>query len=431
MVWGRICCVLLVLLGVSQIGRCDDVDAGRSGPAGKERATLTVIESTEEVVGLLRKLAAEIRANEDQIETWSATFRFQDRSYGRPELAEFGVPESFGPPYSVHEAGHGRFVLDMRSDELFTYTEADQVPLVIDPVTFQTHALESVGPRAQASLVTAEHFVSFRPHEKYGAFEEFPDVSVVSERAAFREPPERGGQDVWAQVIDPRTFLGWGNRFWKEFEIYADKLEQGLDGEEKITVKVRESGRGDADLYIVEYSVPTPPEGRLTFVARCESRVGFNVTRYECRHSGEGPRHRMTIGYETSDGIRVPGDISAEWPADDGEHLRFQRILKMEGIALNEPIEAGTFSYTQLGLEDGERVLDRIDSTLYVLRDGELTIPPVIARGAIEPVRGNSGWIVWCNVLLLGLLLVVGGAMALRRRRVTAAGVDDAHERGE
>lgn len=173
------------------------------------------------------------------------------------------------------------------------------------------------------------------------------------------------------------------------------------------TITVKKVSTDDNHEYVVQYDVPTPPEGTLSFVSRAGSKVGYNVTNYACLHSRDGLRHDMAVEYALIGDTWVPSSVSARWAAEDGEHLRFQRTLVMEDIRINEPIDPRTFSFASLGLEDGERVLDRIDSQLYVYLDGELLTPAEHLETTLEPPRQRWMWVLWLNLLVLLLIACV------------------------
>jgi len=79
--------------------------------------------------------------------------------------------------------------------------------------------------------------------------------------------------------------------------------------------------------------------------------------------------------YQKINDVYVPSLVREVRLTQDGNGIRFQRILTLEECELNAPISPEVFTFAYFGLENGERVLDRIEGVACNFEDGSLINP--------------------------------------------------------
>jgi hypothetical protein len=277
----------------------------------------------------------------------------------------------------------------------------------------------------QRSVVTPEGYLSFEPRVTYGPFKDIPPVGPSNGPAAFRDPVSKAANQTWAVVVDPRALFGTAEdqKFWDALQILADLLSPGGTTEENqeavaAAVTLRTGETENAVHYHLELAWKWKGQDQGKMEWFLNDQAGFNVTEVYTRDPSDQMLTHTSLDYQLKDGIFVPRFVHYAITTEDRKRFRFQRILQLKECVLNEPIDPSQFTYTGLGLRDGDRILDRIEGACYVMEDG---VPVKLAEFGekIEQTPEPRRISAIMRLLYIGLTIValVGIVLVLRARR--------------
>ena len=329
------------------------------------------------------------KANVEKIETWQGEIRIQEVNhyYGdkavkwykgrlgahpdtRDELRwlnESSIPHHFRRKVNMIVP----FAIDMIGDKLYSnskiieakYLEAD----TDNVLPIKSNVVES------RSIVTPVNFLDFLPEVKFGPSNTLVTDGVVAGRAAFIRPVEKAKNQQWSGVRDPREYLGDDSPIWEE---YAPLLSLLRNGEQ---------------IPMVGEHVPCKMEsveekGHLKYVITWSSSLGDNIYRHKeiSLNGDEGfcPTsvrvfdttgklyYSKTWTYEVVDGVFLPKTLRRETMGPEG--ISFVSEVTFEESVINKPIPDDVFTYRNLGLKNGDRVIDEIRELEFTFKDGEL-----------------------------------------------------------
>lgn len=172
-------------------------------------------------------------------------------------------------------------------------------------------------------------------------------------------------------VYDPRElFAVFGNHIWEVFHRMAQHINEHrnftVDGYE---LKVEERKNGSVVEYHIQQPVKIAPDQYLFVSMTFSSSKDFNIILYqETDHNGRLLQKR-TWNYDLVDGVYLPSAITKQdFELDTGD-LRSEEIITLKDSKINRPIPSETFTYKNLGLENGDKFTDRIENKEYTYRD--------------------------------------------------------------
>jgi len=172
--------------------------------------------------------------------------------------------------------------------------------------------------------------------------------------------------------INEETFAPLGGTFAKQLK-YFDK-QPLLDGHPTITVK--ECVLGDVKKYKISLITLTRgSDGEtipLFFNLVCSSEMGFNVVSYSLTDAEGKKFEEKTFEYELFNDVYLPvrkDDLNFDHST--GNLIKHNSIT-FYNEKVNKPIPEETFGYQNLGLENGDRFIDRISDKTFAYKNGEL-----------------------------------------------------------
>ena len=100
--------------------------------------------------------------------------------------------------------------------------------------------------------------------------------------------------------------------------------------------------------------------------------VGYNVISSErTRADGELVR-QQNLKYQSVRGVYIPSRTTYKtFDLSDGS-LQYHKERIFKNVRLNTAIPAETFTYKNLGLEEGDKFIDKIQGKDYIYQDGKL-----------------------------------------------------------
>lgn len=408
------------------------VAAGERFAAGAARPSQDALKfvaiGERDVASTLANFAAQMTSNYQSIRTWKGTYQFHDIHLIEGDVAKLlrdGIDgESDSDPSSLvkTETCNGEFAIDFESDSLFTTIRRDGPTQFVDRET-----REQAGPRKyqpglyERNIVTPEHYLQLEPNEIYGRLRVHRDWAVKHGPVAFRNPAADGQNDQYGQVVDPRRFMWYKAPFGEYFGHWARLLEQPKTG--KDVRKMFKLAKAQIENRLM---VRLRVEDREEYLF--DSSVGFNPI-FSSRKPGKGiPLRERKYEYRETDGVYVVSRLLMTIFADDGKTISFKRDWTLGECTLNGPIDPATFTYANLGLQDGNRVVDKIENVGYIYRDGKLTDPVRFREIPRRPHPGQrtpiedvepvpQQWLIIANVAVVVLVIAVLVFVRVRSKR--------------
>ncbi len=379
---------------------------------------------------VLRFLSTSAEKNLGAIKTWCGKYETSTQilcplsgiKAGNPILeipAENGI---------LSESGVVEFSLDLVDSRIFTSRKMEAPVYTYDngegaqtvDITKATYVPER---QFDQSIVTSEHYLSFRPLKHYNQLEEFfpapLDPDVFPHRMAFRQSVS----DVprfQSSYVDPRHFFGHQLQTYSRlFETLATALEGGLSDsdfnavDQNLSISMRKEG--DATVFQVEmaYEIKgmdaTPDSKKAVQTTLHSSAVGFNVLDFKLTSPKTGKLHTAKqYEYREVDGLFVPSFVQEKiLDVETGEPIRVS-TFKLIDVVINEPIDPSTFAFAKFEMKDGERIYDRIENKLFLYRDGKLVDPgdSLYQKPDLSVAPWYRRWLLWLNIAIAFVFLL-------------------------
>jgi hypothetical protein len=382
--------------------------AGVSAPDSYKPSQDAEVIDEAERASVLRELSGHIRANREAIRTWTGRFRFHDETRitaGQADaMLKPATLEALGlkPPFVQDDRGGGRFVVDAAANALYVELSCDSRKLREQHGSGEKKLDEAT--YWQRSILTPEHYLHIRPDKTYGAFELAPHATPSQTRAGFRDTAATGQDEHWGFVVDPRKLFDASRDMSEELTRYAKLLDEG--GQRGGGLLIREWASDKGMRRRVEINGVRAGDGaaRMDILTTFAEEAGFNPVRFDVLREGNTAQY-MTWQYQQTDGVFLPAKVLRMVVASDGKSVGFQRAISVSDSKLNESVEGSVFTIAGLELKEGERLLDRIESKLFVVSDGVLRRIDNLPQ--LEVPAGGAGmrWFVFLNVAVIGVIL--------------------------
>jgi len=417
--------VLLAVLWGASFGR----DARGEGLGEKAKR------NKDAYVAALRMIEAKLRANYEQIATWSGTYELKDESFqpSYPKMPE-GPPKlpdaQTKPGGSGIAVEHGnfwmerkvlvRYAVDMKEDRLFTTFEVVGPTTLLNLDTKQTMEAHTL-PHRERHVLTGEHWMKSTPasgpQDVGPSFARGKGTDSATRRAAM----EVGPYKTYSSVVDPRElFCVSGKPFYRVLGVNAEWLEAGkplwMELVERPTqagvqYTLRQEFRPKSDL--------KQPASVAEFVF--DPAAGYHViSSRSIRPSGMVDEEREWE-YTLISGVYIPKRHHLKKYKRDSKELALERDLRLVDAKINEPLDKDVFTWGSLGLQEGDQIRDEIEGKTLRFQHGA----PVAAAEYVDPKAASSDPAAeptasgrWRTVLVVnGAIAVVAIAIVLLVRR--------------
>ena len=214
-------------------------------------------------------------------------------------------------------------------------------------------------------------------------------------RTVFRKAGEKAKQD-W--IINPRKFLSYVRPMWEELEIIADAVEQTgwpeLGGQ---ALCIWKQGTGAEEEYRVVVPGKTCGERYLLIEMTFRADADFNITKHVTRAMHVLPAttslnyKEIRWKYRQQEGLFLPFLIERESRTPDATQLTSLRTILLLVSEVNQPISPETFTMQNLGLQEGDRLVDKLaGGGVSVYEGGALRPLDVNLSDIPKPVGGSS-----------------------------------------
>ena len=338
-----------------------------------------------DIAEILTMIGDRVRENHNKLIAWQGKIKIVTDNIDRGAIAETTFREQLkddGQPIPniiiEHQEFTREFALDANKELLYEnyYPDPDrQKHLIMDLDTGRELQLkENVRLGKGKFILTADlHIDCMENKSRDGG---------IGSRTVIKQTRPQGKvscQNKLPPVFDPReTMRVFGNPLWKTFAnylAYIDKhgpssIFQGYTME----VKVEECNVGDVKKYkIVLPAVSSGgPKVYMSFTLVCSSDAGFNVVSYSETADYDKILEHKTWNYGLINGVYIPVKQTKQRFDYLTGDLDDQSTLTFIEQKVNEPIPAEVFTYKNLGLQNGDKFIDKTLGKEYTYQNGEL-----------------------------------------------------------
>jgi hypothetical protein len=272
------------------------------------------------------------------------------------------------------------------------------------------------------SIVSAQDYLYTQEAEGVmQVVSELPDFpEVVKKKVVWREPVENANNRNLVELIDPLEFFDpnhWSIKLIIEFM-------EGKHGKENqnILTKMIENN----NLNLME---TTDGQGRkwYRFYQKSHSMDTENIFWYQ--ESGFHPVCRLLnkssgqllnliqVRWDSRENIFLPVESRVVIYKDDG-NLRHRKKTILEDIVINKSIDSKQFSYSALGLGDGDILVDRIKQQVFTIKNDKPVYLAKFYEKYQTPSERNFNRVRMFIMLLGFALIALGIYLKIRRRRI-------------
>lgn len=343
---------------------------------------------------ILTVIADGVGSNYDKIKTWQGNVKISQDYIYRDARAEKEFKERTDGNGEIpkiikrHREWIIEFSLDTEKELLYAHYHPDSAK----PLEYTD--LQSGRKLGAKGVVNTRRAILTPQYELHSSGDRIRDNAFMNRKAvkeARRTDCKNCTSDL-PPVYDPReSFSPFRDHIPDLFTRFAKTIEEtGRYGIDEYDIEVEESKSGG----IIEYRAALPSKRSLdsqeyvftTMVFRSDK--GFNITSHQrtvfdpayntSPQQTVDPIHnavllqKRTWSYDLVDGVYVPSKMTQQefdWP--DGR-LTHERTMTFTRQKVNKPIPNDTFSYKNLGLQNGDRYTDKIQGKEYVYKDNML-----------------------------------------------------------
>jgi len=216
------------------------------------------------------------------------------------------------------------------------------------------------------SIGTADYKINC--HEKTKRGDNIVSRIAIKEERVSQEDCPSCGDDIF----DPRSFLLEGY-LWESFALILQYIQKhgdySIDGH---SLRLEERRGGTITEYRLEIPGAVSPGKYLIKTMVFSSEKDFNVTLVETKKTDGKLFQKKTWEYKVIDGIYLPKKTTMQNFTGDNAELSYERECIFSNFKLNQTIPEETFTYKNLGLENGDKFIDKILDKEYTYQDGEL-----------------------------------------------------------
>jgi len=326
-----------------------------------------------QIPNILTMISGQVRSNYECIKTWEGEGDFTiDRIYEGDAAERIFNTQTDGMgeiPKVVlrHIDGGHKFAVDLEKDFLYTEVNRENPPSYIDFETGRDIGTRAV-PSQKISIVTPEYYINYGPQQMRNG--------VITSRKFVKKGYKEGvaNKNLSPPVSDPRE------SFMIEVPIRREAFPRVLEyiklhGEYSVdgyALKVEECTDGNLTKYRILIPGRVSPEHYIFVTMFFSSAKGFNIVLWEETNPEGKLLHKKTWDYDLVNSVYVPSRTTEQIFRWKNGELSYESKYTYKEQQVNIPIPDETFTYKNLGLQDGDKFIDKIQDKEYTYQDGEL-----------------------------------------------------------
>ncbi len=345
-----------------------NVTYGSTPPASDAHSdnplTVDARRNKQRYVATMRMLEAKLRANYEQIKTWSGAYELKEGSKERSNNSW------------VERKILVQYAIDMRHNRLFTTYEQAGTETVTNLGTKKVRQIPVAFPFTERYVLTGEHWLKSTPAPGKNETENATGMHLSRGKgvnSAYRKKRDEANEYMtYSSVVDPRRFFCESEiPFWDFLRMDSEWLEAG----KPLPMKIGEARSKSGVNYSLtqEYrpggaeSTAKPTVGVSLF----DSAAGYQVTSDRITRPDGKTESESEWKYTLVSGVYLPQRYHLRKYLESGE-LELEREFTSVDAKLNEPIAEDRFGWNALGLQEGDQILDEIDSATFRYHDGKV-----------------------------------------------------------
>jgi len=336
---------------------------------------------------ILTMIYSRVEENYDRIKTWEGKVKIvTDRvneGEGRKRLYERILVDKPLPNKIIDHGELTReFAVDANKGLLYDNYYSDGQNYIIDAETgrnLQLKELMQIG--SGKNILTPDHHLDCRENKNRDG--------VIVSRTVIKQARPQGEltcQSHLPAVFDPRETMRifgditgqsldpLGGTFAKYLAFFDKEGGHSIDGYRTITVE--ECNVGDVKKYrIILLSLAKDSSGAKVHCFDnlvCSSKAGFNVVSHTITDSNDRVIANRTWRYGLLNGVYLPLQTTDMHFDYQTGNLSRQSTSTFIDQKANVPISDEVYTYKNLGLQNGDKFVDKIANKEYTYQDGEL-----------------------------------------------------------
>lgn len=329
---------------------------------------------------ILDLLIVQTRSNYEKIKTWQGMYSVEQETLLNAEYVARNfkgrVEGNSNTALIQQMRSTVDFVLDVENDAIRRQRIVSSLRFLM-PDSRTEVVVNGVGHRDANSIVNNEHYIFCHPTEvaTYAELPTFPEAQ--NKRAARRVEVARAANQHFGELMDPR-FLFSGINIqapnWEALNWYLTSIK-GSNGRENQEIanrlQVAVADKDGQSWYQVTTELVFGDGDSLKMGTIWSPLAGYNPVLLVMWNAKTGKLSRTaTWHWKLVEGVYLPDAVEDKTFSESGEIERSQAV-KLQESTLNAPVPASEFSYEAIGLADGDLVIDEIDRTVSVLKNGQ------------------------------------------------------------
>lgn len=342
--------------------------------AAGQSETFQVVEP-EKIPGILRTISNQSKQNFEKIYSWQgeleASRYFIDKGEQAKETFKT-MTDAVGPcPSEVAEFTTSKtiFKCDLEKGLFYSKVAREEPTRYINPADSRDLGTKST-TRRSSNIVNNEYRISTEPVRLRKG--EVIERKAIKEKIDADCPSCKGSQPAYL----PKYLFDINSQAWNAYPSIAETIEK--EGEyvvDELTLKVEQRTlAGD-----LQYRIHSPYRlnsfGIKNFwkVQTFSTNADYNMISLKMVTADGGKLiQQESIEYQNINDVYVP--IRSTKDSYDPRDFTLQSTEEkvFRNVRINEAISAETFTYKNLGLEDGDKIEDRIINKEFIYQKGEL-----------------------------------------------------------
>jgi hypothetical protein len=277
-------------------------------------------------------------------------------------------------PNSVEEIDKSKTTFSCDLDKGFFYAKNHRTTstLYIDPVSGRDLGTKSI-PWWSISILTPEYHLHSSPNRmrdghvvQCRGVKEKVEQEVEQDRSSCARPPS---------VFDPRDLFDARTPVWLYYPRIVERIEKKGEYvvDDKYALKVEQRELDGEVQYRVHEPAKVGPEGdNIWLIKTYSTDAGCNMISSERTRADGKLLRRQSLEYQSVQGVYIPSRITYETFDHNDGSLRNRKEQIFKNVHLNAVIRAETFTYKNLGLNNGDKFIDNIEGKEYRYQDANL-----------------------------------------------------------
>ena len=331
----------------------------------------------ERIPEILNTISSHVHANFRRIQTWQGQAEvswYDIYKGGRAKDIFVRYTDAVGAtPNSITEIAQSTTTFSSDLDKGLFYAKNHRtIPTrYVDAASKRDLGTKSI-PSYRIAILTPEYYLESTPNR-------IRDGHIVQRRAVKKKVDKDRPLYRQPSVFDPRDLFDARSPVWLLYPRILKRIKEKGEYvvDDKYALKV-ERRVLDGD---VQYRIHRPAKMRLEGgnvwqIKTFSSDAGYNMISSECTRVNREPIDRRIMEYRSVQGVYVPSKVTREsFDPQDGS-VQHRKVQIFKNVRINHAIPAETFTYKNLGLEDGDEFQDRILDKRHIYKHGELVEVP-------------------------------------------------------